>query len=133
MTSRSIRRDPNLLRSEAFSNLRANFNRIASQRRSTRTRRFSLADHLSSTPSSAVDGSQSGDGSREEDLRRALEAALGSLGALSTLYERREARWREEMQRVAEDREHVEFLIKQALGTPLADSRPVMNHHAPSS
>ncbi|KAH8105441.1 hypothetical protein BXZ70DRAFT_887164 [Cristinia sonorae] len=115
ITSRSIRRDTALLRSEPHTNLRVNFNRIASHRRTTRSRRFSLADHLSAAPSLSGDGSQSG-GEREEDLRRALEAALGSLGALGTLYEQREVRWRDEMRRVADEREHVEFLLRQALG-----------------
>jgi hypothetical protein len=50
-------------------------------------------------------------------LKRALEAALGSLGALSKIYDEREARWREEMRRVSDDREHVEVLISQVLGS----------------
>ena len=131
-TSRSIRREPALHKSQAFSHLRANFNQIASARRVTRTRRYSLADHLSTAPSSAIDGSESSDGAREEALRRALEAALGSLGVLGDMYERREARWREEMQRVAEDREHVELLLRQALGPALAHRRDI-DHLTPSS
>jgi hypothetical protein len=40
---------------------------------------------------------------------------LGSLGALGGLYDQREARWREEMRRISDDRETVELLLKQAL------------------
>jgi hypothetical protein len=52
----------------------------------------------------------------EEELRRALGAALGSLTALGGIYDQREARWREEMRRISEDRERIEMLLKQALG-----------------
>lgn len=126
LTSRSVRRDPGLLRSDALHSIRGNFNHLASQRKVSRVRRFSLADHLSSAPSTSGDGSQSGSDSREEDLRKALEAALGSLGAMGTLYEQREARWKEEMRRVSEDREHVELLLRQALGPALMGRD--MNH-----
>ena len=59
-----------------------------------------------------------GDGDAPE-LRRALEAALGSLGAIGNIYDAREARWRDEMRRLSEDRERVEMLLKQALGVGL--------------
>ncbi|THH29565.1 hypothetical protein EUX98_g4622 [Antrodiella citrinella] len=130
LTSRSIRRDSALLRSDAFHNIHANFNHLAAQRKASRVRRFSLADHLSSAPSTATDGSQSGSDSREEDLRKALEAALGSLGAMGTLYEQREARWKDEMRRISEDREHVELLLRQALGPAALNGRDM--HHAPT-
>ena len=72
-------------------------------------------DQLSSVRSTAsVDGTQAE--GREGDLRQALEAALGSLGALGSIYEQREARWRDEMRRLGEDRERVEILLRQALG-----------------
>ena len=61
-----------------------------------------------------------------------MEAASGSLGVLGDMYERREARWREEMQRVAEDREHVELLLRQALGPALAHRRDI-DHLTPSA
>lgn len=54
--------------------------------------------------------------SREEDLRRALEAALGSLDALGNIYEERENRWREEMKRLNDDRSRVELLLSQTFG-----------------
>jgi hypothetical protein len=50
------------------------------------------------------------------ELKRALSAALGSLGALESIYEEREARWLEEMRRISEDRERIELLLRQALG-----------------
>lgn len=116
MSSRSIRRDPTLLQSPAMAGLRASFRHVASQRRIARSRRPSLADRLLLHSGSSGDGSDSSSESREVDLKRALEAALGSLGALSKIYDEREARWRDEMRRVSNDREHVEMLLKQALG-----------------
>ena len=119
LTSRSIRRDPRLLRSKALTNMRNSFNQLATQRRSLRSQRLSLAQQLSSVRSStSADGPQGE--SREEDLRQALEAALGSLGALGAIYEQREARWREEMQRLSDDREHVELLLRQTRGPVFA-------------
>lgn len=99
--------------------LRSSFRRLASRRRGSRPNKVSLADRLLSNSSSSASGGGGSDGSsesREEDLRRALEAALGSLGALGGIYEQREARWREEMRRISDDRETVELLLKQALG-----------------
>lgn len=63
-----------------------------------------------------MDGSSEGSGSREEELKRALDAALGSLNALGAIYEQRESRWRDEMHRLSEDRERVELLMRQILG-----------------
>jgi hypothetical protein len=97
--------------------LRTGFSRIASQRRNTRSHKSSIVERFM-LPSSGSGGDVS-DGSsesREEDLKRALEAALGSLGALGGMYEQREARWIEEMRRISEDREKVELLLKQVLG-----------------
>ena len=54
--------------------------------------------------------------SREDDLRRALDAALGSLDALGNIYEERENRWREEMKRLNDDRSRVELLLSQTFG-----------------
>lgn len=99
-----------------ISSLRAGFRQVASQRRASRSHRSSLADRFllpSNTPGDGSDGSSE---TREEDLKRALEAALGSLGALGGIYEQREARWRDEMRRISEDRERVEFLLRQTLG-----------------
>ena len=75
-------------------------------------------------------GGSDGSSEREEDLRRALQAALGSLGALGNIYEQREARWKEEMRRISDDRETVEVLLKQALGiNPALASLSQVNGH----
>ncbi|KAI0092873.1 hypothetical protein BDY19DRAFT_926868 [Irpex rosettiformis] len=118
LTSRNIRRDPNLLHSTTLTKIRSSFSALAEQRRASRTPKISLVEQLSGQSNSSADGSQNG----ESDLRRALEAALGSLGALSTLYDQREARWREEMRRLGEDREHVAFLLSQVLGPSVANA-----------
>jgi hypothetical protein len=115
LTSRSIRRDPTLKNSPAMSNMRTSFRHLASRRRVSRANKLSLADRLLSNSGSSTGGSDGSSESREEDLRRALQAALGSLGALGGLYDQREARWREEMRRISDDRETVELLLKQAL------------------
>ena len=118
LTSRAIRRDPALMHSTALSGVRRSFSHLAAERRAARkAQRLSLAERLSSARSeSSADGSPGSGTPGEMDLKRALEAALGSLGALSTIYEEREARWRDEMRRINEDRERVELLLQQALG-----------------
>ena len=88
---------------------------IAARRRAARSHKASLADRLSQISSSSGEGSDGSD-SREQDLKRALTAALGSLSTLSELYHQREARWREEMRQVAEEREQVDLVLRQALG-----------------
>ncbi|KAG7085575.1 hypothetical protein E1B28_003131 [Marasmius oreades] len=115
-TSRSIRRQTTLSRSSAMSSLRSGFHQVATERRTMRSRvKTSLADRFLMSSGASGDGSDSSE-SREADLKRALDAALGSLGVLGNMYERREARWMEEMRRIGEDRERVELLLKQALG-----------------
>lgn len=87
---------------------------------------MSLAERLSSARSdSSADGSPGSGTPGEVDLRRALETALGSLGALSSIYEQREARWRDEMRRLSEDRERVELLLHQAFGPPMINGNVV--------
>jgi hypothetical protein len=79
---------------------------------------------------SSLAGSVNGDGlsdagtsgEREEELKRMLQSALSSLGALGGIYEAREARWREEVRRQNEDRESVELLLRQSLGFGLLGS-----------
>ena len=115
-----------------MSKIRSGFSQVASQRRLTRTRRVSLADRLSSAQSgSSADGSQGSGDSREEELRRALGDALSSLNLLGSMYEQREARWREEMKRLSEDRERVNLLLTQALGPTEADGHTVEHPHTP--
>jgi hypothetical protein len=77
------------------------------------------------TSGGSADGSETSGESREEELKRMLGAALGSLTALGGIYEQREVRWREEMRRVSEDRERVELLLQQALGVGLTNGTMV--------
>ena len=105
--------------------LRNAFARMSSQCRASRPdKSSSLVDRLLVTSSSSGDGSDGSSCSVEENLRRALDAALGSLGALGEVYEQREARVLEELQRSRDDRERVELLLKQVLGenNPLTNS-----------
>lgn len=116
-TSRSVRRQSATTSAMAMKEMRNAFSRIATTRRNTRSNKASLVDRFLMNPSSASgNGSDGSSESREEDLKRALEAALGSLGALGGIYEQREARWHEEMRRITEDRERVELLLRQVLG-----------------
>jgi len=124
LMSRSIRRDPVLLSGDPVSNIRRSFRHVATQRRVSRVNHgMSLVDRLglrSRSGSVSVDSMGQSDvgssESREEDLRRALEAALGSLDALGNIYEERENRWREEMKRLNDDRSRVELLLSQTFG-----------------
>lgn len=115
-----------MLNAPALTKIRNSFSKIASQRRASRTKRQSFADRLSSAGSgSSADGSPNSNVSREDDLRRALEGALGSLSALGNIYDQREARWRDEMRRLCDDRERVELLLRQALGPVLTNGHHV--------
>ncbi|EMD41139.1 hypothetical protein CERSUDRAFT_111705 [Gelatoporia subvermispora B] len=117
LTSRSLRREASLYNSPVLASMRGAFQHLAAQRRSARCKRISLAERLSTRSGSSADGSSgSGELHSEEDLRNALEAALGSLGELGKLYEERESRWKDEMRQISEDREKVELLLRQALG-----------------
>lgn len=119
VTSRALRRDSSLARSAEMSNLRGAFSQLASRRTAARVRSqsqvTSLVERLS-LASSSRDGSPASNESKEEDLRRALDAALGSLSALGGIYEQREVRWVEEMRRLDEDRLRVQLLLSQVLG-----------------
>ena len=124
LMSRSIRRDPTILSGEPVSSIRRSFRHVAGQRRMSRVNHgMSIVDRLglrSRSGSVSVDSMGQSDvgssESREEDLRRALEAALGSLDALGNIYEEREGRWREEMKRLNDDRSRVELLLSQTFG-----------------
>jgi len=124
LMSRSIRRDSAFLNGEPVSNIRRSFRQIAIQRRVSRVSHgMSLVDRLglrSRSGSISTDSMGQSDvgssESREDDLKRALEAALGSLDALGTIYEERENRWREEMKRLNDDRSQVEMLLSQTFG-----------------
>jgi len=67
--------------------------------------------------SSGTSGEGSENETREEDLKRALEAAVGSLGVFEYMFAEREVRWAEEMRRITEDRERVENLLRQVVGS----------------
>lgn len=100
--------------------MRTSFSKIAAGRRklSRSSNKFSLAERFLQASANSSQGASS-DGSsesREGELRRALEGALGSLSALHEIYTEREERWGEERQRINDDRENVEFLLNQALG-----------------
>lgn len=115
IASRALRRDSDLLESTDMMNIRAGFAEVAARRRASRS--ASLLEQLSRASSSPRDGSPSSSNeSREEDLRRALDTALGSLRTLGSLYEQREMRWVEEKHRLDDDKEKVQLLLKQVLG-----------------
>ena len=115
IASRAIRRDTDLLDSTDMMNIRSGFAEVAARRRASRS--ASLLEQLSRASSSPRDGSPSSSSeAREEDLRRALDTAFGSLRALGGLYEQREMRWIEEKHRLDEDKEKVQLLLKQVLG-----------------
>jgi len=126
LRSRSIRRQLALANSSTMNELRNAFARMAAQRRATRPDKSSLVDRLLVPSGSSGEGSDGSSCSVEESLRRALDAALGSLGAMGEVYEQREARVLEELQRSRDDRERVELLLKQVLGenNPLTNSVP---------
>jgi hypothetical protein len=95
--------------------IRSSFAEVAARRRASRS--ASLLEQLSRASSSSRDGSpSSGSEAREEDLRRALDTAIGSLRALGSLYEQREMRWVEEKHRLDDDKDKVHLLLKQVLG-----------------
>ncbi|KAF5363957.1 hypothetical protein D9756_001041 [Leucocoprinus leucothites] len=110
--SRSIRRQAN---SSDITPLKIGFKRIAAHRRKTRSIvKSSLVDRF--LVSSGTSGEGSDSETREEDLKRAFEAAITSLGAFENIFAEREARWAEEMRRIGDDRERVENLLRQVIG-----------------
>ncbi|KAF6743048.1 hypothetical protein DFP72DRAFT_935716 [Ephemerocybe angulata] len=131
--SRSIRRTSVLRNSVALSEMRAGFKRLTVQRKNLRPSKpqFLRADSFLEGQSSLNgDGSDGSTESREEDLKKALEVALGSLNMLNGMYEMRESRWQEEMKRMQEDKEKMAFYLNQVLGSfslPLTskDATPV--------
>ncbi|EEB91851.1 hypothetical protein MPER_09725 [Moniliophthora perniciosa FA553] len=91
-TSRSIRRQTTISRSSSLATIRTGFRQVAAQRRALRSHKSSLADRFLISSSASGDASDGSSETREEDLKRALEAALGSLGVLGNMYQQREAR-----------------------------------------
>ncbi|KAI9510996.1 hypothetical protein F5148DRAFT_1175117 [Russula earlei] len=121
VASRAIRRDVELLDSSDMIKIRSAFAEVAGRRRTSRSE--SLLEQLSRASSSSRDGSPSSSSdAREEDLRRALDTAIGSLRALGSLYEQREMRWIEEKNRLDEDKDKVDLLLKQVLGAGVLET-----------
>jgi hypothetical protein len=116
VASRAVRRDRSRTPTDT-KNIRSSFAGIASRQHAPRP--TSLLEQLAS---SLRNGCSSG--AREEDLRRALDTAIGSLHALGSLYERREMRWVEEKHRLNEDKEKVQLLLNQVLGAGIFDKLP---------
>jgi hypothetical protein len=115
VASRAIRRDLRLLESSDMTSIRSAFAEVAARRRASRSP--SLLEQLERASSSSRDGSpSSGSDVREEDLRRALDTAISSLHVIGSIYEQRERRWIEEKQRLDEDKDRVQLLLKQVLG-----------------
>lgn len=119
VTSRSIRRN-HLIDSPDLNNMRTSFQKIVigRQKLALNSNKFSLAERFLQASANTSQGASS-DGSsesREGELRRALDGALGSLSALHEIYTQREERWGEERKRISDDRENVELLMNQALG-----------------
>ncbi|KAJ4467865.1 hypothetical protein J3R30DRAFT_3832464 [Lentinula aciculospora] len=125
VTSRSIRRQPAIGHSQALKSVRAGFRQVAAQRRISRSHKASLVDRFLNASSGSGDGSDGSSESNKEDMKRVLDAALGSLNVMRDMYEQREARWVDEMRRMSEDRERVEFLLKQVLGDGHAEKDSV--------
>lgn len=117
LTSRSIRREIGT-QSPSMHNIRNYFRGIAARRRASRAKGTTLVERLLNSTSSG-DGSDGSSESREGDLKRALETALGSLGALRSIYDHRIARWEDEMGRINDERDRVEMLLRQTIGVGL--------------
>lgn len=113
------------MQSPGMHNIRNAFRGVAARRRATRAQGTSLVERLINSTSSG-DGSDGSSESREVDLKRALETALGSLGALRSIYETRAARWEDEMVRISDERERVEMLLRQTLGVGLQNGNGVL-------
>ncbi|THH17590.1 hypothetical protein EW146_g3265 [Bondarzewia mesenterica] len=121
VTSRSMRREPALSDSIELATMRTAFGQLAAKRQAARSRVPTLMERLSAASASSRDGSPSSSESKEDDLRRALETALGSLSELGKIYDHREVRWVEEMRRLDDDRQKVQLLLSQVLGVGLAE------------
>lgn len=124
LMSRSIRRDPSLRNGDLVSSIRRSFRHVSAQRKMSRINHaMSIVDRLglrSRSGSVSVDSMGQSDvgssESREEELKRVLDAALVSLSTIGGLYEERESRWRDEMRKLNEERGRVDFLLTQTFG-----------------
>lgn len=125
LTSRSIRREIGT-QSPGMHNMRNSFRGIAARRRASRAQSTSLLERIFNANSSG-DGSDTSSESREVELKRALETALGSLETLRLIYDTRCARWEDEMSRISDERERVEMLLRQTLGIGFQNGNGVPN------
>jgi hypothetical protein len=124
LSSRSLRRSPALMLSSEISTVRTNFSKVATSRRSARMRSASLLERLRGQAGSAASSSPGGASSeaREEELKVALEGALGSLSQLGKMYHDLQTRWQAEMARLGEERESIQVLLQQAFGVGVAST-----------
>jgi len=115
--SRSIRRASSLSKSAHLRDVHKGFKRLIVQQKKTRPlKAMTMVEKLIESQSNAGDGSDGSSESRTEDLRRALDTALGSLGLLNEMYEMRDARWQEEVKRMQEDRLKMSLVLRQVMG-----------------
>ena len=90
--------------------IRSAFTELASRCHASRS--SSLLEQLPRASPSSHGGSPSSSNERKDDLRRALDTAIGSLHVLVSLYGRREMRWIKEKFRLGED-EKVQLLLNR--------------------
>lgn len=117
VASRAVRRD-GFLKPTNMKKLRSAFAEIVSRQQAPRP--TPLFEQLPRAFLSSHGGSSSG--AREEDLLRALDTAIGSFHALTSLYKRRETRWIEEKLKLDEYKQKIQLLLKQALGIGVFDN-----------
>lgn len=70
---------------------------------------------MGNTSSSGGDGSDGSSGTADPNMRKALEAAIGSLTMMGEAADHREARVLEELKQAREDRGRVELLLRHML------------------
>jgi len=123
LSSRSLRRSPALMLSSEISNIRSNFSKVAASRRSARAQTASLLERLRGQSASVASSSPSETAeAREEELKFALEGALGSLSQMGKMYHDLQTRWQVEMSRLGEERESIQLLLQQAFGAGVASN-----------
>jgi hypothetical protein len=111
--------------STEISNVRTNFSKVAASRRDARARTASLLERLRGQSGSVASSSPSETAeAREEELKFALEGALGSLSQLGKMYHDLQTRWQTEMTRLGEERESIQLLLQQAFGAGVVSGLP---------
>lgn len=102
--------------SQEIKDVRTNFSRVATSRRNARSHTASLLERLRGLNGSATSTESEATEQREEELKSALEGALGSLSQLGKMYSDLQTRWQVEMARLGEERESIHLLLQQAFG-----------------